>query len=197
MNWLDISLAAILLFSFARAFWNGITREFIGIVALVAGIVCGMWWYRDVARHFLPYLKEPSLSSFAGFVTIVVGAVMAGGIIARLMARVLHWSGLRWFDRLLGGAFGLVRGLLAATALVLAVVSFSPTTGSSETVANSRVAPWVLHGARWTAAFAPETLRAAFYQGFDQVRAAWTEAEPAPQPKTLVKNHELPSPLRQ
>ena len=179
MNWLDILLAAILILSFAGAFRNGITREIIRIVALIMGIAGGMWGYASLAEHFAPYLPDQAVASFAAFITIVAGSLIAGGVVAWLLAKVLHWSGLRWFDRLLGGAFGLVRGMLAATALVLGVVAFAPTLGSSETVAASRIAPWVLHGARLSAAFAPESLRVPFFEGFDRVRARWSEADDA------------------
>jgi membrane protein required for colicin V production len=186
MNWLDILLAAILLLSFAGAFRNGISREIIRIAALVAGIAGGMWWYPDLAAYLAPYVKDPSLASFTAFITIVVGSLIVGGVGAWLLAKILHWSGLRWFDRLLGGAFGLVRGMLAATALVLGVVAFSPTMNSSETVATSRIAPWVLHGARMTAAFAPESLRTTFFEGFDRVRGTWSERDG----EAIVRNQE-------
>jgi membrane protein required for colicin V production len=197
MNWLDILLAVILLFSFAGALWNGITREVVRIIALLGGIFGGMWWYTDLIPHIAPYVGDESVASFAAFGVIVVGSLIAGGAIAWLLAKVLHWSGLRWFDRVLGGAFGLMRGLIMATAIVLAVVAFAPTTGSSETVAQSRIAPLVLHSARWTAALAPPDLRTSFYSGFDRVRNTWTASdsipETAPATKALVKSTPLSS----
>ena len=142
-------------------------------------------------------MGDESVASFAAFGVIVVGSLIAGGAIAWLLAKVLHWSGLRWFDRVLGGAFGLMRGLIMATAIVLAVVAFAPTTGSSETVAQSRIAPLVLHSARWTAALAPPDLRTSFYSGFDRVRNTWTASdsipETAPATKALVKSTPLSS----
>jgi len=191
MNWLDILLAVILLFSFAGAFWNGLSREIVRIIALLVGIFGGMWWYTELTPHITPYVPDDAIASFAAFGAIVVGSLIAGGIVAWLLAKILHWSGLRWFDRLLGGAFGLVRGLIMATAIVLAVVAFAPTTGSSEVVATSRIAPLVLSSARWTAALAPQDLRTSFFSGFDRVRGTWTgpdaPAETKPQPEVLVK----------
>ena len=57
MNWLDILLAVILLFSFAGALWNGITREVIRIIALLIGIFGGMWWYSGLAPHIEPFSR--------------------------------------------------------------------------------------------------------------------------------------------
>ena len=178
MNWLDILLAVILLFSFVGALWNGITREVIRIIALLIGIFGGMWWYSGLVPHIAPFIGDESLASFAAFGAIVIGSLVAGGMTAWLLAKVLRWSGLRWFDRLLGGAFGLVRGLILATAIVLAVIAFSPLTGSQEVIAKSRSAPVVLNSARWMASFAPQGLRASFFDGFTRIRDTWATAKP-------------------
>ena len=183
MNWLDVVLGLILSLSFIAAAWNGLSREFVRLLALGGGIVAGMWWYADLAVHLRPYIENAGLASFTAFLSIVVGSLVAGGIVARILGKLLHWTGLRWFDRLLGAAFGLVRGLLIATAVVLAVVAFQPTAGSADTIAESRLAPWVLHGASAATSMAPRDLRIRFDAGFEQVRLVWINA----QPRELVK----------
>ena len=184
MNWLDVVLGLILSLSFIAAAWNGLSREVIRLLALGGGIVAGMWWYEDLAIHLRPYVENTEMASFAAFLSIVVGSLVAGAIVARRLGKLLHWTGLRWFDRLLGAAFGLVRGLLIATAVVLAVVAFQPTAGSADTIAGSRLAPWVLHGASAATSMAPHNLRTRFDAGFERVRLVWISA----QSQELVKN---------
>jgi membrane protein required for colicin V production len=172
-NWLDVVLGAVLLISFVGAVRNGLSKEIIRLVALVAGIVGGMWWYRDAAAYLQPVVADESIASFGGFLTILFGALIAGIVLAWVLAKILGWVGLRWFDRLLGGAFGLVRGLLVCGALVMALLAFTPLTGSAEVVAESRIAPWVLHAAQATSLAAPGNLRQAFDENFAQVKAVW------------------------
>ena len=178
MNWLDIVIAVILLVSLFTAFRNGLSREFVRLLALVAGIVAGMWWYGRLAGYYEPYLPSRQLAEFVAFMTFVVVSLIAGGVVAWALAKLLGWTGLRWFDRLLGGAFGAVRGLLISAVVVMAVVAFEPVSGSDETVAGSRLAPWVLYGAHAAAGLAPENLRTEFSAGFERVRGAWIEAVP-------------------
>ena len=185
MNWLDVVLALILSLSFIAAAWNGLSREVVRLLAVGGGIVAGMWWYEDLAVHLQPHTRNPELASLAAFLSIVVGSLLAGGIVARVLGKILHWTGLRWFDRLLGAAFGLVRGLLVATAVVLAVVAFQPSAGSVDVIAESRLAPWVLHGASAATSMAPYNLRTRFDQGFARVRAAWIESQPYRNPENL------------
>jgi membrane protein required for colicin V production len=185
-NWLDLLLGAILLISFVGAIRNGLTKEIIRLAALVLGIVGGLWWYSAVAVYLQPLLADENISSFAGFLAILFGSLVAGMILAWVLAKILGWVGLRWFDRLLGGAFGLVRGLLVCAALVLALLAFTPLTGSAEVVAGSRIAPWVLHAAQATSMTAPGNLRQAFDENFTQVKAVWISrlAQPAGLPVT-------------
>lgn len=197
-NWLDVLLGAILLISFVGAVRNGLTKEIIRLIALVVGIVGGMWWYSNAAAYLQPVLADESISSFAGFLAILFGSLFAGMILAWVLAKILGWVGLRWFDRLLGGAFGLVRGLLVCAALVLALLAFTPLTRSTEVVAESKIAPWVLHAAQATSFVAPGNLRQAFDENFARVKAVWvsrlskpvravTEASPGAPKETPVR----------
>ena len=198
INWLDVLLGAVLLFSFIGAVRNGLTKEIVRLIALVVGIVGGMWWYGDAAAYFMPYLADERISGFAGFLAILLGSLAAGMIVAWLLVKLLGWAGLRWFDRLLGGAFGLVRGLLVSAAFVLALLAFSPLTRSAEVVAESRIAPWVLHTARVTSLAAPEGLRRAYDEGFEKVKAAWLSqfSAPAGEPMTGAPGTPKESPVR-
>jgi len=173
--WLDIVIGAILLSSLIGAIYNGLSREFVRLLALMGGIVAAMWWYQDVSERLRPWIDDPRIVHFAAFCLILLGFIAAGALIGRVLAKILGWAGLRWFDRLLGGAFGLVRGLVLSAAVVLGVIAFSPVTNSDQAVANSFLVPWVLQGARMIVWMAPARLKNDFSEGFGRVRHVWTE----------------------
>ncbi len=176
-NWLDLVIGGVLLISFVGALRNGVTREVVRLLALGLGVVGAMWGYQRVADRLAPYIADPQVARFAAFAGIVIACLIAGAFIAWALVKLWGMTGLRWFDRLLGGAFGLVRGLAVSTALVMGIVAFSPVAGAEETVASSRLAPWVLHSARATSYLAPTALREAYVSGFERVRAVWSGAE--------------------
>jgi membrane protein required for colicin V production len=177
MNWLDIAIGGVLLLSFVGAFWNGLSREVVRLVALFAGILGGLWWYDELAVRWQPTIGNERIAAFAAFAAIVLGSLVAGIFVAWVLAKILRLSGLRWFDRVLGGAFGLVRGLAICVALVLAIVAFHPSADSTSVVAESRLAPVFFHGARAVAAVAPAKLKSQFSEGFQQVRGVWRGAD--------------------
>ena len=174
VNWLDLTIGGILLLSILGAIRNGFTREVVRLIALLFGIVGAMWGYEQVAREYLaPYIDDPQLARFTAFGGIVIGCLSIGGLVAWALAKFWGLTGLRWADRLLGAAFGAVRGLVVAAALVLGVVAFAPFTGADSAVAQSELAPIVLHGARAASLAAPAALREAYGTGFERVRAVW------------------------
>ncbi|MBI3664804.1 MAG: CvpA family protein [Acidobacteria bacterium] len=177
MNWLDWLIAVIILISFVGAIVKGLTHELISLAGLVLGLLAALWWYPGVGRRFEPYTSSRGIADFVGFVVILVAFLILGAIVSKLMGKLVKASGLRWFDRLLGAAFGLVRGLLLTAALVLALVTFAPGREPTELVGRSRLAPMVLQCARAIVSVAPRKLKDGFQEGFERVRKFWRESQ--------------------
>jgi len=177
MNWLDLAIGGLVAVSVVTSFVTGLTRELVRLAALLLGILMGLWWYPEVARYLEPYTSSPAIAGFAAFLLILIGFIVLGWVAAKVLGKLIKASGLRWFDRLLGAAFGLVRGVLLAAALVLAMVAFLPEKGASETVARSRLAPTVLYAARVIVTVAPRRLKEGFAGGLERVRQVWREAK--------------------
>ena len=194
MNWLDIVLGAVLLFSGIAALRNGLTREIVRLVALAAGVMGALWFYDTLALE-LSFITNPALAKFSAFLGILFGCMLAGAVLAWILDRFWGATGLRWFDRLLGGGFGLARGWIAATVLLLGLVAFVPIAGVDRAVAESNLAPLVLHGARAASYVAPAALRQAYSDNFEKVRQAWSL-----RPQTTVRDEAAdsakPDPLR-
>jgi membrane protein required for colicin V production len=79
---------------------------------------------------------------------------------------------LKWFDRLLGAAFGLIRGWLIGAVLFLMLTAFPV---QLESVKNARLAPYLLSGARALALVTPSPLKAKFLEGYRKVEKYWRE----------------------
>ena len=177
MNWLDWLIAVVILVSFVTSIVKGLTHELVSLAALVLGLLTALWWYPEVGRRLEPYTSSQGIAGFVAFVVILVAFLILGGIVSKIMEKLLKASGLRWFDRLLGAAFGLVRGLLLSAGLVLALVAFAPGKEPIESVAQSRLAPMVLQCARVIVSVAPRKIKDGFQEGLQRVRKIWRESQ--------------------
>lgn len=160
---------------------RGFVREVIGLLAAVAALVLGMWFYGTAAELAVPYTGPGRMANLAGFVIVVGAVLLAGGFVGWVVKRFIHAIGLSIFDRLLGAAFGLVRGALLATALLTGYMTFGASTVSGseknapEAVVHSEIAPYLLQASRLFVAIAPMEFKRGFGDRYEQVKAAAQE----------------------
>jgi membrane protein required for colicin V production len=173
MNWLDAVLAIIVLASVAASFRKGLSREIIGLASVVLGLVLGSWFYGNVASYLVQYLSSRALANFAGFLIVFCGVVLVGGLVSAIVGKFLKVTGLSFFDHLLGAAFGIVRGVLIAAAVIMAVLAFAPGDAPPQAVVNSRLAPYAASTARIFVAMAPRELKDGFRKTYAEVLEAW------------------------
>ncbi|MGB9605794.1 MAG: CvpA family protein [Bryobacteraceae bacterium] len=174
MNWLDYLLLVLVGGSLIAGLLKGLARSLIGLVAVVTGFLCGLWFYGVAGSFFYEYLSSRRLAHLVGFLVIFFAIVLAGMLLAVLMARLLKWAHLSWLDHLLGGAFGLLRGALVAAALIVALMAFAPRP-PPRSVAGSRLAPYLLDVGRWVVSAAPYEVRHGFEESYQRLKELGAE----------------------
>jgi membrane protein required for colicin V production len=121
MSALDWIFLAVLLLSLLLGAWRGLVFEVISVVSWLAAFVLAQWLAPDVALKLPMGGASESVRYVTSFVLVFIGAVFAGGLVAALIKKLVAAVGLSPVDRVLGAAFGLLRGLvmlLAATVVV-------------------------------------------------------------------------------
>ena len=169
-------LILLLGISVVSAVKTGFTREVIGLITAIVALFCGLWFYGAAGAFLLPYVSSPAIANFCGFFLLFCGILLLGGLTGILLSRLLKFAGLTWFDRILGAAFGCVRGLLLAIALVLAILAFTPGDAPPRSVVRSRLAPYVIDASQVAASMAPRELKAGFRKHYDRVKSIWEDA---------------------
>lgn len=173
MTGIDWLIAGIVMLSVLLAAAQGFFYELFSVAGVVIGYIAAVWGYHRVAPWFAPLVKSAWVADIAGFLTIFLAVVIVAGILARLARWFFKEAGLRWFDRLLGAAFGLVRGVLFVAVCLLAITSFAP---DSKVLAGSTAAPYVLVVARAAIWVAPGQVRSQFDEGLKAVRELRVDA---------------------
>jgi membrane protein required for colicin V production len=174
LNWLDISLVLVIIWSAFSGLRTGLARVVIGLVATAIGLVAGFWCYRLVAAKLLPWVKTETLANILGFLLILSGALILGTLISSLLSRVFKWIGLSWFNHLLGAVAGVLRGALIISALLDFFVAFSPSPTPS-VLERSQVLPYVSQLSGWLVDLAPRELKDAFTEQIQNLRQIWSK----------------------
>lgn len=174
MNLLDILLVIIVAASVVAGFMAGFARVGIGFIAAICGILFGFWFYGIPAAWIQHYLKQETLSSLLGFFAVLFAFTIAGALLGKLLSTLFKWTGLSWLDRLMGGAFGLVRGSLIAVAFVAVLLAFTPKP-LPHWMVESRTLPYAIQASDLWAQLAPNAIKQAFEEGMRDIRKAWDE----------------------
>ena len=167
MSGLDWLISGAVVLSVLLAAQQGFFYELFSLAGVVIGYIAAAWGYGRVAAWYLPFVKSEWVAEIAGFLTIFIAVLILAGIIGRLARWIFKEVGLRWFDRLLGAAFGLVRGVLFVAVFLLAFTSFAP---GSKAISDSTMAPYMLVVARAAIWIAPGQVRARFFDGLRAAR---------------------------
>jgi membrane protein required for colicin V production len=176
MTGFDWIIVAVIVLSVAVAASQGFLYEVFSLAGVVVGYLVAAWEYPRIAAWYAPYVKSGWTANAAGFLTIFLAIVVLAGIVGRIARAGAQAAGLRWFDRVLGGAFGLVRGTLLVMVVLLAMASWTPSAGW---LSRSQLAPYLLVMARGAVWVAPSEVRAQFRDGMKQIRDFQVPGKPA------------------
>jgi membrane protein required for colicin V production len=174
MNWVDLVVMLILGLSVISGLMAGFARVGVSFIATLGGIFTGFWCYGIAGDYVADYVNSRPVANLIGFSLIFCGVMILGTIVGRLLGMFFKWTGLSWFDRLLGAAFGLVRGVVIAVAIVTLLLACSPKP-PPHSITNSRVIPHVLGAANVLAAVTPHEIKDAFYEAKDKVTDLWEQ----------------------
>ncbi|HEV2114245.1 MAG TPA: CvpA family protein, partial [Terriglobales bacterium] len=162
--WVIVAAVAI---SVLTAAAQGFFFEIFLLCGAAVGYELAAWQYHRVAVWFLQFVSAAWIADAAGFLTIFFGCILLAGVAGRICRWMFKEAGLQWFDRVLGAAFGLVRGIAMVTVVVMGVAAFSP---GSRMLAQSQLSGYFLilgRGASW---LGPRELRTRLWQGIDRLQ---------------------------
>jgi len=172
VNWLDIVLCLILLVSIYAGLVRGFTRTVIGIVTTILAIVLAIWFHGAAGALFSDWVSHKTVANFLGFCIVFGVTMLAGALVGHLIARTLKFVGLGWLDRLMGGALGFVRAALIAAVLIMILCAFTRTP-PPQSVAQSRLAPYMMEVANVLSYLAPRELKEGFQSSYEKVKQVW------------------------
>lgn len=173
-NWLDWVLAIIVLASVITAIFKGFVAELISLASVVAGVVVAVLNYARVAPWFEDLTRSHAIALGLSFLLLFFGTLAIGALTAALARKLIQKAELQWFDRFLGGIFGLVRGFLVDCILLLILMAF---TIKGSAVQNSTLAPYITSGSRVIAIFMPREVKRDFQAGFERFKLTLTQAD--------------------
>ncbi len=165
MTFFDFIVFALVVSSIIAGALRGFLRALLTLVALVLGLLLAARGYEAAGAMLrgLKFVESDGAAHAAGFLLIAGGLLLAGFLSGRLLTRGMKRARLEWLDRVLGAAFGALRGFALCSVLYLALIAFPVRINS---VTEARSAPVLATGARLLAALTSEEMHKRFQEGY-------------------------------
>lgn len=195
MNGFDLVVLVIILFCMIRGLFKGLIREVSGIVAVIAGFYGAFTYYWLLSDRLAFLITAPQTRHLVSFGLLFCGILVAVGVLAALIRRLLHLVFLGWVDRTFGLIFGTAKGALIVSVLFVMLTAFVPT-GTARLMTGSESAPYLAQISRTMTLFVSRTMRAGFLQQLEKLKVEQfyiQEKEPIGDNSPYSKNHPDPA----
>lgn len=152
LNWVDYAVIGVIVLSAVVSFARGLVREAISLVVWVAAFVVSFTLSPTLAVY-LRFVHTSSLRLLCAFVLLFISILIAGTLLTFLFSQLIDQIGLSEVDRFLGGLFGMARGILLISILVL-LATFTIVTKDAWWC-ESQLLPYFYGTANWLRDFLP------------------------------------------
>lgn len=116
MTGFDFAVIAILLVSLLFGLWRGLLYEVLSLLGWPLAFMSSNMYAEGIARH-LP-IQSDMLRTTGSYVVVFIVVMIAWGVLVWALCKLLKAVGLGQLDKMLGGLFGVLRGLLVVLAAV-------------------------------------------------------------------------------
>lgn len=128
MTLLDAGVIIITLLFLIRGIWIGLVRQLASIAALVLGFVAAGRYYRQLSELAVPFIDSPKISFIVTYALLFLVVYLLTITVGFGLKKVMTLTLLGWFDRFMGGLFGLVKAVFVVTLLFMLLSGFLDTT---------------------------------------------------------------------
>jgi membrane protein required for colicin V production len=126
LGWVDVSMLCLLLASMVAGLWRGLIYEVLSLSSYLLALAITYTYTAQVAEWMPPEGASLAWRKVESAVLVFACALLVFGLLARLLKRLVQLSPLGLVDRLLGGAYGLARGVVALVLISMLVTAIPP-----------------------------------------------------------------------
>ena len=141
MNPLDMVIIVILGYSLIRGIFRGLVKEISSIVGVLAGFYAAYTYYPFLARFLARWISNTGYLNILSFLIIFCFIIILISIVGIIIKYLLNIAFLGWVDRICGAGFGIIKGILIVSVVLISLTAFLPK--GAPIIKNSLLSPHV------------------------------------------------------
>lgn len=142
MNWVDFFIFVVLIIAFANGYRRGLFKEISTLIGLLATIVVTVYYAGWLALKFEGKFNfSPSVIYLISALMIFIGFQVGLKILGHFFYKMVKITPIKKYDRIGGGAFGLIKGVFAVSMIFLAFILYPKFQSFNTAIDQSTTAP--------------------------------------------------------
>ncbi len=126
MQWIDWAILIVIGISAGISLLRGFVREALSLAGWILAFFVAKGFYADFSALLVDYIETPSLRFGVAWATLFLLTLTVSGLINYVIGRLVEKAGLSGMDRIMGMAFGALRGVLVVALAVITLRTFTP-----------------------------------------------------------------------
>jgi len=154
VEYADYAVLGVIALSILVGAIRGFVKEAFSLLVWAAAFLVAFQYSGALALQLENHIDLPSARTSLAFAGLFLSVLLVGGLLTYLVGELVEKTGLSGTDRLLGGVFGGIRGLILILALML-VAGLTPVP-QDPWWQTSRSIQSLMPLAEWSAKFLPD-----------------------------------------
>ena len=128
MQWVDWAILIVIGLSAGISLLRGFVREALSLAGWILAFFVAKGFYIEFSVFLENHISTPSLRYGVAWAALFLITLTVSGLVNYVLGRLIEKAGLSGMDRIMGMAFGALRGVLIASVSVLALRTFTHAT---------------------------------------------------------------------
>ena len=171
MNPFDMLAIVILAFCVIRGVFRGLIKELSSVVGVLAGFYAAYTYYLHVSKFLLRWMTNEAYVNILSFLIIFCCIFFIVSMIGVVIKYVLNIAFMGWFDRICGIGFGLLKGVLIVSVLLIIFTAFLPK--GTPFIKESVLAPHISVVSEKMAKVVSKDMKREFSNKIKEMRKLW------------------------
>ena len=130
MEWLsgisafDVFAFLIFIAFMVRGIWIGFIRQISSLVAMIGGFALAGYFDSEFYRLVLPYIDNSHIAFLITYILLFIAFFFLIKLVGLGLRKVMDVTLTTWFDRTVGGLFGVIKGFFFVSLLFIVIGSF-------------------------------------------------------------------------
>ena len=126
MQWVDWAIIIIIVISAGISLLRGFVREALSLAGWIIAFFVAKGFYREFSVLLDGHIQTPSLKYGVAWAFLFLLTLTLTGLVNYIIGQLVEKAGLSGMDRIMGMAFGALRGVLVVSLAVITVRTFTP-----------------------------------------------------------------------